>query len=156
MKNILTVSEFAKLLSDKDIVLVGGCFDILHIGHITFLEKAKKCGDILVILLESDQNIRKLKGINRPVHTQKQRAKILSSLKMVDFVICLPEMKKNSDYDEVIKKIKPDILATTSGDIGLHHKKRTAKLVGAKVKIVSKSIPGFSTSKILDKVSKEW
>ena len=64
------------------IVLVGGCFDILHLGHVVFLEKAKKEGDVLVVLLESDEKVRFLKGKGRPVHTQSERAEILSALKV--------------------------------------------------------------------------
>src|SRR5690606_3739180 len=67
----------------KKIILVGGCFDVLHEGHIKFLESAKKNADILILLLESDENISKRKGINRPVNIQKNRAIVLSSLKFV-------------------------------------------------------------------------
>jgi FAD synthetase len=136
----------------QKIVLVGGCFDILHIGHITFLEKAKKAGDYLIVLLESDQAIQKLKGKNRPINSQADRAKILSSLKVVDKVIALPVMK-DLDYDELVKKIKPAVIATTSGDSGIHHKKRAAKLVGAKVKVVTKNIKDQSTTNLVKLLS---
>ena len=79
----------------KITVLAGGCFDVLHPGHIVFLEKAKKAGDYLVVLLESDKKIRKLKGKGRPVHSQKERAEILSALKSVDSVVCLPYMEND-------------------------------------------------------------
>ena len=97
----------------KKLVLAGGVFDILHIGHVKFLEAAKKKGDILFILLESDESVKKYKGINRPINGQKERAMILSFLRPIDYVIILKEMKTNSDYDKLIINLKPDIIATT-------------------------------------------
>src|SRR5690242_1743275 len=96
--NAKQVIKIKKNLENGKTVLVGGCFDILHLGHITFLEKAKKMGDRLVVLLESDQKTKLLKGPKRPVHSQKDRAKVLSALRFVDFVIMLPFLKKEQDY----------------------------------------------------------
>lgn len=98
------------------IVLVGGCFDILHYGHISFLKKAKKLGNYLIVALESDQNTRKLKGPSRPIHTQKKRMEMLQELKCVDKVIPLPPMKTDSDYEKLVRKVNPDIIAVTKGD----------------------------------------
>ena len=131
------------------VVLVGGCFDVLHPGHIIFLEKAKKAGDRLIVLLESDEKIKKIKGVNRPVHNQKERVLVLEALKFVDKVIQLPYLENEKDYDEIVEKINPDIIATTSADPQIHHKKRTARLVGAKLKYVTKRIGNYSTSKLL-------
>jgi len=140
------------MVKDKKIVLVGGCFDIVHLGHLIFLEKAKAKGDILIVLLESDENIRKNKGQNRPINNQKDRAFFLSKLKMVDRVIKLPEMKSDDEYLQIIKKIKPKIIAVSEGDSSLEKKKKQAKEVGAKVVKVSKLIPHQSTSLIIDKI----
>jgi len=85
----------------KKIVLVGGCFDILHPGHVIFLEKAKKVGDILFVLLESDEKVKKIKGANRPIHNQKMRAKVLSVLCCVDYIVMLPFLKSDTDYDKL-------------------------------------------------------
>lgn len=131
-------------------VLVGGCFDVLHPGHVIFLKKAKKVGDRLIILLESDEKIKKLKGVSRPIHNQKERAIILKALKFVDSVKLLPFMKTNKEYDTLIKKIKPDVIATTKGAAGNLHKERVANLVGAKLKYVTNMIGTHSTSSILD------
>lgn len=130
-------------------VLVGGCFDVLHPGHVIFLEKAKKAGDRLVVLLESDQKVKQLKGANRPVHTQAQRAKILHELKSVDQVISLPFMKDDHDYEELIQKIKPAIIAATKGYGDVESHKRVAKQVGAKFIYVTKMIGSHSSSSIL-------
>jgi FAD synthetase len=148
MKQIIKVNEIGKLPKQK-IVLVGGCFDILHLGHIVFLEKAKSYGEYLIILLESDQTIKKLKGINRPIHTQFERAKVLSAIKYVDFIILLPEMIGDNTYDELVKNIKPSVIATTKGDPGLIHKKRQAKLVGVKLTQIPR-VPEKSTTNIIN------
>lgn len=134
----------------KKIVLVGGCFDILHPGHIVFLEKSKQVGDKLVVMLESDEKIKKIKGENRPIHNQKARALVLKALKFVDEVILLPNLKTEKEYDKVIKKIKPDIIAVTFGDPDIRYKKRSAKLVGAKLKFVVRRLKNYATSNLLD------
>lgn len=133
----------------KITVLVGGCFDLLHPGHVIFLGKAKKLGDKLIVLLESDKKVRLLKGDNRPVHTQKDRAKVLSALKSVDQVICLPFMDKESQYDKLVAKIRPGIIASTKDDSDNHHKAKVAKLVGAKLKVVMDKINKYSTTRLL-------
>jgi rfaE bifunctional protein nucleotidyltransferase chain/domain len=152
MNTILNDKEIKKIdkfLTSKKTVLVGGCFDIVHLGHLLFLEKAKEKGEILIVLLESDENIRKTKGEKRPINKQENRAIFLSKLKMVDFVIKLPFMKNDDDYLNVIKEIKPEIIAVSSDDKKLDIKKKEAKEVGAKVMIVSKKIARESTSRII-------
>jgi len=134
----------------KKIVLVGGCFDIVHMGHIEFLEKAKAEGEILIVLLESDENIKKNKGINRPINNQENRAIFLTKLKMVDYVVLLPEMTNDGEYLEIIKKIKPEIIAVSQNDVNLEKKIKEARQVGAKIVIVSKLIPQQSTSRIIE------
>lgn len=140
------------MVKDKKIVLVGGCFDIVHLGHLIFLEKAKAKGDELIVLLESDENIRKNKGQNRPINNQENRAIFLTKLKMVDHVIKLPEMKSDEEYLEILKKVKPNIIAVSENDGNIEKKRRQAKEIGAKVLKVSKLIPHQSTSLIIDKI----
>ena len=129
-------------------VLVGGCFDILHIGHIKFLKKAKSFGDYLIVLLESDANIKKLKGHTRPFHNQEERKEVLEALKFVNKVMILPNIVDNTFYDNLIKKIKPNIIAITEGDPIKDKKLIQAKSVGAKLKIVKK-YKSHSTSNIV-------
>ena len=140
------------MVKDKKIVLVGGCFDIVHLGHLIFLEKAKAKGDILIVLLESDENIRKNKGQNRPINNQDDRAVFLTKLKMVDYVIKLPEMKNDEEYFKIINKIKPKIIAVSEKDINLVKKKEQAQKIGAKLIEVTKIIPQRSTSKIIEDI----
>lgn len=130
-------------------VLVGGCFDVLHIGHIRFLKKAKSLGNYLIVLLESDENIKKLKGVNRPFHNVKERKEVLESLRYVDEIITLPKIIDNKIYDNLVKKIKPDIIAITEGDLLIERKQEQAKSVGAELKIIKK-YKSHSSSKIAD------
>ncbi len=133
----------------RKLVLAGGCFDVLHPGHIIFLEKAKNAGDVLFVLLESDQKIKLLKGLSRPVHPQKERARVLSAINFVDYVVLLPFMERQSHYDDLVKKIMPDIIAATFASDDNNHRKRAADLSGAKLVFVTKMIGDHSTTKIL-------
>ncbi len=136
----------------KRVVLVGGCFDVLHPGHVIFLEKAKRLGDRLVVLLESDERVNKLKGHHRPVYTQKLRAKMLSALKAVDQVISLPFMQIDAQYDQLIAKLHPDIIAVTDGYANVKHHKRVADKVGAKLKYVTGVVGNHSSTRLLKEI----
>ena len=119
-------------------ILVGGCFDILHYGHIKFLGDAKKLGDHLVVALESDENVRRMKGAMRPIHTQDQRKAMLTSLRVVDEVILLPPMNTDEEYAKLVTDIHPAILALTEGDSMEDKKRMHAKLVSALVVVIPK------------------
>lgn len=112
-------------------VLVGGCFDLLHFGHISFLKAAKAQGDKLIVALESDDNVRKMKGDTRPIHTQEQRKIMLESLKFVDEVIALPPMNGDRDYYELVRRLKPNVIAITQGDSMKAKKNEQADDIGA-------------------------
>lgn len=118
---------------NQKIVLVGGCFDFIHFGHINFLTEAKKHGDHLLVALESDENVRHRKGDSRPIHNQSQRQVMLEALKIVDQVLPLPTMTSDQEYFDLVKKIQPHIIAVTSGDLYLVHKRKQAASVGATV-----------------------
>ncbi len=132
----------------KKIVLVGGCFDLLHYGHYIFLKKAKKQGDYLIVAVESDQSIIKHKK-RKPIHSQKQRAEILTELKCVDQVILLPYLSSDSEYKSFVKKIHPDIIAVTQGDPQIENKRKQAAQVGGRLEIVTPVLGDFSTQKII-------
>jgi rfaE bifunctional protein nucleotidyltransferase chain/domain len=154
MKKIQTLQDFVKILSSlketsQATVLVGGCFDILHIGHIKFLKEAKKMGDILVVLIESDTKVKQLKGRERPLFSQKERAEVLAALNYVDYVILLPEMKQDQDYEKLIQAIEPDIIAVTGNDPLLAKKKSQAELVNGRLIIVPR-VKTFSSSKLVE------
>jgi len=150
MASIVDLQELETFLPRKSkdrVVLTGGCFDILHIGHVRFLSEAKEMGDYLVVLLESDRSVKKLKGENRPVFSQKERAEMLTALRSVDLIVLLPMMEKDSDYLNLVMKIKPDLIAVTEGDPLTEKKKRQAKEVGGELKIIPLT-KTFSTSEL--------
>ena len=145
-------------MKSKKIVLVGGCFDILHPGHVIFLEKAKKAGDEhsssalqskLIVLLESDEKVKKLKGVKRPVHSQEERAQVLLALKSVDSVIKLPYIETEEEYDEIIKTVEPDIIALTAGADNKNQEK-SAKRLGIEIRYVTNIVGNHSSSRILN------
>ncbi len=106
-KKIVTLEELLKILpKDKKIVFTNGCFDILHSGHVKYLKEAKSFGDILIVGLNSDESVKRLKGESRPINTFEDRATVLSALEAVDFVVGFSD---DTPY-ELIKAIKPDVL----------------------------------------------
>ncbi|MEI6326882.1 MAG: adenylyltransferase/cytidyltransferase family protein [Candidatus Roizmanbacteria bacterium] len=133
----------------KRVVLVGGCFDVLHYGHITFLQSAKARGDILVVALENDDFIRQRKKRD-PFHTMKQRAEILTNLRSVDVVICLPLFKTTEEYVRFVSIIKPSVIAVTSSDAFLTQKKICAEAIGSEVIEVCDPVRGLSSSTLLN------
>lgn len=122
--------------NSKRIVLVGGCFDILHVGHVRFLSEARKMGDYLVVLLESDKKVKALKGERRPVFIQKERAEMLSALKTVDLIVRLPMLETDRGYLNLVKRIKPDVVAITEDDPLIEIKRRQADEVGSELRII--------------------
>ncbi len=139
----------------QSLVLVGGCFDILHSGHIEFLKKARIQGDILVILLESDNSIKKKKGPDRPINSQLDRADFLQELRSVNHVVLMPESTTDADYYEVTKLLKPAIIATTKGDPARKEKELCAQAVNGQVVDVIDYIAAKSSSHIADLLKKE-
>lgn len=125
-------------------ILVGGCFDVIHIGHITFLEQAKKIGGKLVVALESDEHIRNKKN-REPVHTQEERKKLLMALRAVDSVILLPP---HPDYAALVNEVQPTHIALTEPDPQLENKTRLARSVGAQI-ISIPFVNSLSTTHIL-------
>lgn len=136
----------------KKIVLAGGTFDILHPGHIEFLEKAKKNGDYLILFLESDKKVKKIKGKLRPINTQEDRAKVLVSIKFVDLIITLPFLRSDQEYTNLVNLIQPDIIAVTKEDPIKSKKVIQAKNVGGKLIEVFPSNKDYSTSKLINKI----
>lgn len=152
MTQIISPDKLPNVLSElrkqnKLIVLAGGCFDILHIGHTRFLRQAKKLGDVLVILLESDETVKRLKGDSRPYFQQTERSEMLAQLKSVDVVVELPSGMTDEQYITTVKMIHPVIIAMTEGDQSLPKKQHQAGLIGAKLAVVP-YIETYSTSSL--------
>lgn len=89
---------------NKKIALANGCFDILHIGHINYLREAKKLADVLVVALNSDDSVRRIKGEGRPIMQQNERAELLISIRYVDYVVIFDE----DNVINILKELKPD------------------------------------------------
>ena len=148
-EHIKTWDEMSSIISelknnDKKIVFTNGCFDILHIGHVKYLEKAKNFGDILILGLNSDNSTQRLKGKNRPINTQDDRAYILASLEMVDYVVIFNE---DTPLD-LIKLIRPDVLVK-GGDY--EGKAVVGQDIAKELKLVQ-FIDAKSTSKTIKKI----
>lgn len=103
-KEAVEISKKCKL-ENKTLVFTNGCFDILHIGHTRYLKKSAKLGDFLMVGLNSDSSVKRLKGASRPVNTELDRAELLSELNFVDFVVIFDE----DSPSELLKEIKPQI-----------------------------------------------
>ena len=152
LKNWNEISVLIKSLREqgKKIVFTNGCFDIIHTGHVQYLQEARELGDILIIGLNSDTSVKKLKGADRPINDQNSRAIVLSALNAVDYVIVF---EQNTPYD-LINKIKPDILVK-GGDwpedkiVGYD----IVKASGGIVKSLSFHA-GNSTTAIIEKINK--
>ncbi|MFA5805127.1 MAG: D-glycero-beta-D-manno-heptose 1-phosphate adenylyltransferase, partial [Melioribacteraceae bacterium] len=112
IKNIYELAEIRKelKLQNKMVVFTNGVFDILHAGHVDYLTRAKSKGDILIVAVNSDSSVKRIKGELRPIVPQNERAFIISSLKPVDYVIIFDE---ETPY-EIIKNIMPDVLVKGS------------------------------------------
>ncbi len=135
--------------SGKKIVFTNGCFDVLHSGHTKYLSESKKLGDILVIGLNSDNSVKRLKGENRPINNELDRAEVLSSLASVDFVSIFDE---DTPF-ELIKCVTPDVL-TKGGDYN------PKNIVGADYVIsnggelvIINLVEGKSSSSIINKMN---
>ncbi|HSC24722.1 MAG TPA: adenylyltransferase/cytidyltransferase family protein [Candidatus Babeliales bacterium] len=134
--------------ADKKIILVGGCFDVIHFGHLRFLEQAKEMGDYLVIALESDEHILHYKH-RIPVHKQTERAYNLNAIRHVDNVIMLPFLHDFKDYLQLVQTIKPHIIAITNNDPQMINKQKQADVINAQLIIVTNIIEPFSSSTII-------
>lgn len=152
---IKKISQLVKIIKTlqkkgKEIVFTNGCFDILHYGHVQYLEIAKTKGDILVLGLNSDSSVRKIKGKNRPIVNQTDRSKILAGLESVDFLVIFNETTPL----KTIQKVKPDILIKggdwkTDNIVGGDF----VKSYGGKVETI-KLAPGRSTTNIIKRIEK--
>lgn len=148
-KNVV-VDFCDKLRSDnKKIVFTNGCFDILHVGHVRYLNAAKNFGDVLIIGLNTDVSVKKLKGNNRPINSEGDRAEVLLALKSVDHVVFFGE----KTAENLIAEVKPDIYVK-GGDYTLETLPE-AKIVqsyGGRVEFIP-MVPGRSTTNVINKIS---
>jgi len=138
--------------SGKQVVFTNGCFDIMHAGHVRYLAAARSEGEILVVGINSDKSVKLIKGKNRPIMPQDQRAEVLAGLWCVDYIVFFDE----SDPLKLIQAIKPDVLA--KGEDWAEDKIIGADFVkadGGKVVRIA-VVPDISTSMIIERIVKQY
>ncbi len=154
---IKTISKLRTIIGllkkrGRKIVFTNGCFDILHKGHIKLFKKAKAFGDVLVVAINSDSSVKKIKGPKRPVNPARDRAFVLSAIDSIDFITTFNE----PDPGRIIEKLSPDVLVKGGdwggGDIvGSEY----VKSKGGKVRTVPLA-KGYSTSRIIAGIAKRY
>lgn len=152
---IKTQEELAEVVNNlkkqgKKIVTTNGVFDILHSGHVEYLKKAKELGNVLIVCINSDSSVKKIKGEKRPINDEISRAKVLAALECIDFVTIFDE----TNPSVILDKIKPDIHAK-GGDYNLPQiiEKDIVEKNRGKV-ILLPEIKGFSTTDMINKILK--
>jgi D-beta-D-heptose 7-phosphate kinase/D-beta-D-heptose 1-phosphate adenosyltransferase len=156
-QKIKAKKELFRIITDlktkgKRIVFTNGCFDLLHIGHVRYLEKAKALGDVLVVGVNSDSSVRKLKGPRRPILPEQERAEILSGLGCVDYVALFDEI----DPLKLITSLKPNVLVkggdwTKEQTVG----KEVVERSGGEV-VILPFVKGASTSNLIETILKKY
>ncbi len=111
MRKLKTLDELVAIRHDlgrqeKQVVFTNGCFDLLHRGHVRYLDQAKRLGDVLIVAMNSDSSVRTLKGPDRPVMSHEERAELVAALAAVDYVLIFDEL----DPEQVIRALEPDLL----------------------------------------------
>jgi len=153
MKTLLSLEEFLEIrkklkAEGKKLVFTNGCFDIIHRGHVDYLNRAKALGDYLVVALNSDESVRKLKGEGRPINKLEDRAFVIANLKAVDFVVSFDE---DTPF-EIISAIIPDVLVK-GGDWSIENivGRDVVEANGGKVYSLP-YVENYSTTNIINKM----
>jgi D-glycero-beta-D-manno-heptose 1-phosphate adenylyltransferase len=135
----------------KRLVFTNGVFDLLHVGHVRYLAQARALGDALVVAINSDRSVRELKGPERPVFDQDERAEILAALRDVDYVVVFDDISPRA----TIKNLLPDVLVK-GGDYRLDeiHGREEVETAGGKV-ISLPFVPGASTTSLLERMKRK-
>lgn len=136
----------------RKLVLTNGCFDLLHLGHVRYLQAARALGDALAVAINGDDSVRNLKGEGRPLNPEGARAEVVAALECVDHVVIFPEVRAT----RLLEQVRPSIYVK-GGDYTpetLHPEERAAlEKIGAEIRILPFE-PGYSTSALLEKLKK--
>ncbi len=145
------IAEFVRNLqkSGKTVVATNGCFDILHVGHIRYLQKTKSFADYLIVLLNSDKSVKSIKGKNRPINNENDRAEILTALSCVDYVVLFDE----DSPKDLLNEIKPDVY-TKGADYNMETLPEAdiMKKNGTRVEFIE-FVQGKSTTNTINKIN---
>lgn len=133
---------------NKIIVTTNGVFDILHLGHIKYLQEAKKLGDVLIVAINSDSSVKQIKGPERPINNQEARAETLSALECIDYIVIFNE----TDPIKILSEIKPNI-HIKGGDYKINQiaEKDIVEKNNGKIVLIPE-IKGYSTTDLIDKI----
>lgn len=156
-RKVLTLGQAARWAAaarrgGQRVVATNGCFDLLHFGHVSYLQRARKLGDLLVVGLNGDRSVRELKGPGRPLVPQEQRAAVLAALACVDAVVIFPQVRAH----RFLAAVRPDVYVK-GGDyrpetlVGRERAVLTA--AGARIRILP-FVKGFSTTRLLARIRK--
>ena len=152
-KKIKTLKELVPIVQklksqNKKIVTTNGVFDILHIGHVKYLEQAKKLGDVLIVGINTDKSVKQNKGNKRPINDEKSRSYVLAALESVDYVFLFNE----KDPRDWLEKLKPDV-HVKAGDYRLNQiiEKNAVEKNNGKI-MISKIEKNYSTTKTINKI----
>ena len=152
---LVTQSEIIKLVREgqaegKTFVVTNGCFDILHVGHVRYLQKTKGYADYLIVMLNSDSSVRAIKGPDRPINCEEDRAEILSSLSCVDYVVLFDEKSPAA----LLENIKPDVY-TKGADYTLETLPERDIVLRNNIRVeFIDFVEGKSTTNVIKKISK--
>ncbi|MDI6736051.1 MAG: D-glycero-beta-D-manno-heptose 1-phosphate adenylyltransferase [bacterium] len=154
---IKTIDELKNIISNfktqgKKIVFTNGCFDLLHLGHVKYLQEAKNYGDILVVAINSDSSVKAIKGKTRPLIPQEDRAQILSALMCIDYVVIFDEL----DPARIISELVPDVLIK-GGDYQLDEIKGREIVISAGGQVLTiPEIKGKSTTNLIQTIVEKY
>ncbi|MGL5271031.1 MAG: D-glycero-beta-D-manno-heptose 1-phosphate adenylyltransferase [Selenomonadaceae bacterium] len=150
--NSQDIKGFCEILhrANRKIVFTNGCFDIVHAGHVKYLQQAKACGDYLILGLNSDASVQRLKGPQRPLNNELDRAEVIGALKAVDAVVLFEEQTAEA----LIAKVKPDVYVK-GGDYTLETlpEAKIVQTYGGRVEFID-MVEGRSTTNIIEKIKK--
>ena len=153
MGSVVKREDLPELLAElrkqgKTIVTTNGCFDILHVGHVRYLQKTKTFADVMIVCLNSDVSVKKIKGPDRPINCEEDRAEILCALSCVDYVVLFDE----SSPEKLLCEIKPDV-HTKGADYTLETLPEAKSIIanGGRVEFIS-FVEGKSTTNVIKKI----
>ena len=136
----------------KKVVTTNGCFDVLHVGHLRYLQSAKQLGDILIVAINSDESVRAIKGEKRPLVPEDERAELLAGLECVDYVMIFPEL----DPKQFLTELRPNI-HVKGGDYSLDRviERETVESIGAKLHLLP-GAEGKSTTNLIEVIVERY
>ena len=154
-KKVISVEELAQIAkamraAGKRLVVTNGCFDLLHLGHVRYLRAARTLGDALAVGLNGDQSVRELKGADRPINNERDRADLLAALEDVDFIVIFPEVRATRFLETVAPTIYVKGGDYTSDTLNAEERAVMEK-AGTEIRFIPFE-PGYSTSKIIERL----